>query len=46
MISKTGTDLWEKDINNETENIIIAFKNIDDMAPDQIRTGKIKYGYT
>ena len=45
MICKTGTDFWEKAIKKEMTNIIIAFKKIDGVMSEKMRTRKIKPGY-
>ena len=40
-----GTDFWTKAIAKEMTNVRIAFENLDDVTPDDMRKGKIKPGY-
>ena len=43
---KTGTDYWEKAIRKEMTNVRIAFEELKGVTPEQMRTGKVKPGYS
>ena len=40
-----GTEFWEKYIRKKMKNVRIAFKNLNGVTPDHMKTGKIKRGY-
>ena len=42
---KTGTDFWDKDIRKEMKKVRIAFKKVNGVISENIRTGNIKPGY-
>ena len=41
-----GTDFQDKAIMKEIKNVIVEFNKIDSVNPEQMRTGKIKPGYS
>ena len=43
---KMGTDFQGKAIMKEIKNVIVEFNKIDGVNPEQMRTGKIKPGYS
>ena len=42
----TGTSHWTKAIEKEMRNVRVAFEQLDNVSQDQMRTGKIKPGYS
>ena len=42
----TGTNHWTKAIEKEMKNVRVAFEKLDNVSQDQMRTGKIKPGYS
>jgi len=42
----TGTSHWTKAIEKEMRNVRVAFEKLDNVSQDQMRTGKIKPGYS
>ena len=42
----TGTSHWTKAIEKEMRNVRIAFEKIDDVTEAEMRTGKIRPGYS
>ena len=43
---ETGTNHWTKAIEKEMKNVRIAFEKIDDVDEKQMKTGKVKPGYS
>jgi hypothetical protein len=43
---QTGTNYWTKAIEKEVKNVRIAFEVIEGITVDEMRTGKIKPGYS
>ena len=42
----TGTSHWTRAIEKEMKNVRVAFQKLDNVSHDQMRTGKIKPGYS
>jgi len=42
----TGTSHWTRAIEKEMTNVRVAFEKLDNVSQDQMRTGKIKPGYS
>ena len=43
---ETGTNHWTRAIEKETKNVRIAFEKVDGVNEEQMRTGKVKPGYS
>jgi len=42
----TGTSHWTRALEKEMTNVRVAFEKLDNVSQDQMRTGKIKPGYS
>ena len=42
----TGTSHWTRAIEKEMRNVRVAFEKIDDVTEEQMKTGKIRPGYS
>jgi len=42
----TGTNHWSRAIEKEIRNVRITFEKLENVSQDQMRTGKIKPGYS
>jgi len=42
----TGTNHWSRAIEKEMKNVRIAFEKLDNVSEEQMRTGKVRPGYS